>query len=102
MAQDDDASFERGIQTDPTASFVSELRMEPGLVVGADTRITGLIADCIKPQQEVSVMFSPPVAMRNQPVPLPSQLPIVAPRPFNDNDPAAFEPDFVLFRLSFP
>ena len=101
MAQDDAASFDRGIQTDPTASFASQMSMEPSLVVGSDTQITGLMADCIKPD-EVSLMISPPVSLRNVEVPLPSQLPIVAPRPINPDDPGAIEPDFVLFRLSFP
>ena len=101
MAQDAAASFDRGIQTDPTASFASQLSMEPHLVVGADTQITGLLIDCIKPEQ-VSPMINPPVSLRNTDVPLPSQLPIVAPHPINPDDPGAIEPDFVVFRLSFP
>jgi len=65
-----------------------------------NTRITGLIVDCMTPQY-ASIMLNPPAtlrAMRTQ-VP-PSLMPVAIPHPMND--PAAHEPDFALFRLSFP
>jgi hypothetical protein len=102
MAQDSQASFDRGIRQDPAESLVSELSMEPHLVVGADTQITGLLADCIQPEQTATIMLNPPVSLRTEEGPLPSQLPIVAPRPINANNSSGFEPDFVVFRLSFP
>ena len=100
VAQDKYTPFERGISADSDSSLAAELNMEPQLVLGTDTRISGLMVDCLTTGY-LSVMFNPALPLRNVPGELPPYLlPVKAPHPIND--PAAHEPDFALFRLSFP
>lgn len=99
MAQDESASFDQGMQPFSGISITLDLNTGPQLVLGSNTQITGLIVDCIVPQQTWAFLTAPASA-RNSPSQLPpSLLPVKAPLPIND--PAEHEPDFVLFRLSF-
>ena len=102
MAQDNSASMDRAIRTylsNPSDRIIWNADMEPRMPVDGGMQITGLIVDCMTPQY-ASIMLNPPATLRamHSSVP-PSLRPVTAPHPMND--PAAHEPDFALFRLSF-
>ena len=102
-AQDNDksAAFDQGVQTNSTASITLDLKREPQLVLGVNTRITGLIVDCATPQQTWSMLNPSAPAQNPQPALPPSVLPLKALRAFNSNL-AVHEPDFAIIQLSFP
>ena len=99
---DKSASFDQGKPLTFTAKITLDLKREPQLVLGNSTRITGLIVDCLAPQQTW--------AMLNPTVPAPDlqrswlrtgPSAVKAARSSNDNL-AVHEPDLALLRLSFP
>lgn len=95
------ASFDQGMQVFANANIALDLKKEPQLVLGTDTRITGLIVDSLSPRQTWS-MLNPSAASRTlaKPPMLPA-LPAKAPRA-NNGDLAVHEADFALIRFSFP
>jgi hypothetical protein len=99
IAQDESASFDQGMQPFSTISITLDLNSGPQLVLGSNMQITGLIVDCIAPQQTWAFLTASASARNSASQLPPSLLPVKAPLPIND--PAAHEPDFVLFRLNF-
>ena len=78
-----------------------EAMMEPQLILGSSTRVTGLYVDCLQPQQTWN-MLTASARTRDLPAPIPPYLlPVTAPHPFN-SDLAVHEPDFAVLRLSLP
>jgi hypothetical protein len=83
------------------ANTTLEAMMEPRLILGSSTRVTGLYVDCLQPQQTWNMLTASAVT-RVQPESIPPYLLLVtAPHPFN-NDLAVHEPDFAVLRLSLP
>jgi len=102
MAQDASVSLNHAVQAyalNSTSHIKWDMNMEPEFRLGNDTRITGLLVDCITPHY-TSIMLNPPVStVRTEEIP-PSLAPVTIPS--SVSNPAAHEPDFVLLRLSFP
>jgi hypothetical protein len=93
---------DQGLQSYPNASIALDLKPAPQLVLGNETRITGVIVDFAKPEQTWS-MWNPALALpaRNlQKLSAPAVPPVLAPHDFNDAL-AVHEPNFALLRLSF-
>lgn len=100
QAQDKSVLSHQGLVTNSIAGITLEMKTEPKLVLGSNTRMSGLLVDLIRPQQSWA-MLNPSVAARDLPRPIPRYVPPVeAPHPIND-DLAVHEPDFALLRLSF-
>jgi len=105
MAQDESISLEHAVQAyslNSTSHIKWDLNMEPEFRTGNDTRITGLLVDCVTPHY-TSIMLNPPPSMTStlkaEEVP-PNLMPVAIPHSMSD--PAvAHEPDFVLLRFSF-
>ena len=101
LAQDQSISFDQILQAQSAAGVTWDVKGEPTVTLGPNTRLTGLFVDCFAPQQTWA-MLNPSVPSRNLQTPLPTYLlPVTVPRPMSD--PAAVHgTDFLLLRLSFP
>jgi hypothetical protein len=95
MAQDNSASYTRELKTSPANRISWDQYMEPQIMLG-DTRVTGLIVDCMTPQY-VSIMLDKTIVV--PPETPPAMLPVKVPHTIHD--PAAHEPDFALIRFGF-
>ena len=100
-AQDAFTWFNQGSQANSTAGIIWKRQTEPKVELGSNLRLTGLVVDCLAPQQTWAMLASSapaPVSQSSLPI---SQLRVRIPGPIND--PAVVHKShFVLLRLSFP
>lgn len=83
-----------------TGTNTIQLPTEPQFVLGTNTVVTGLMVDCLAPQQTWK-MLNPSAPARDLPGRADvSRLPVKAALPAN-GDLAVHEPDFALLRFSF-
>lgn len=103
MAQDKTVSLQHAVRVysvHPSDRILWDVNLEPELPLGGKIYLSGFIADCMAPKF-TSIMLNPPPTLRAIRTQVPPYLkPVAVPHPMND--PAAHEPDFALFRVSFP
>jgi len=101
QVQDEPAVIHQGVFTNfPSANITLDLKTEPQLALDSKTQLTGLVVDCLTPQQTWK-MLNPSAPARDLPKPIPQfQQPVAGPA--QNHDLAVHEPDFALLRLSFP
>ncbi len=102
LAQDESVlSFDQGTSAYFATNIALERQMEPQLVLGTRTRITGLIVDCALPRQTWTMLnSSSPGRILSKSLP-PSMLPVKVPCTFNGNL-TVHDADFALIQFSFP
>jgi hypothetical protein len=99
LAQDQSALSHQGAAAQSTHAITLEMKTEPTLAWGSNTRLSGLFVNLITPQKTWT-MLNPSVPPQNLPDPVPPHLrPVKAPRPISD--PSVHELDFALLRFSF-